>query len=850
MTAEAAGERRFLIVGSCVSRDVFRLHENEPWNLVGYFARSSFASAFHRRPVKTPWHTKIGSAFQARMVRIDLEKSLARSLRASDFDVLVVDFIDERFPLVTLPDGSVATLSGELAGAGFDRTRERARLIASGSEEHFELWREGWTRFVEMLAGLGRLDRLLLNEVCWATTLTDGTTPDWAYRPEQIAAANHFLERLHRHAERDLSSEQVLRFDPDLFTASAEHRWGLTPFHYGDDYYAAAKDRLVAFSRRENAAVANIAIGASTREETSPEPRRITPSDEASDTREQWLGATFVASRSRANAAADRVGHEETPMTSAIVSTEPSDGPDVGASSTLFPPATDKDADQARKFILEGLIETKNFGDVPIGADLWSCGPCEIRNWNWLVHSFMPLDPLIATGEAELVNALVASWEARHRHRRIGEEFPWHDHATALRLDRLSRMAVSLPNSRHVDLAARHADLLLEEEFYSRHTNHGFDQAVALVLASYVFGEHSNAPRWREVGMARLADETRFAFTDEGVHVENSPGYHRGMIYNMLRARAVLHLVREKSQSDLDTLYDKALVFAAWMTRPDRLIVYLGDTATYRSDAPEELSDLPNYAMMEWASSGGRRGVAPREVAAVFPRSGYAVYRSRWDPWDGHVHIVLKNGLISSYHRQDDDLNVLVHGFGEDWLIDSGLYSHNETDPVRIYMRSPSAHNVPLLKGLPTRRTVAEENEPFITEVADPSARLSVVASTRMYKGARVTRRLSVFDADRFDLRDTIEAPAEIPRYWLFHTPRDKRITVSPGAARIRGKTMSLLIRTIPGAIPSAVHSGMDAPFPSAFSAKPHVWEKSNVVVFGPTTESALRLCFTFEPLP
>lgn len=34
----------------------------------------------------------------------------------------------------------------------------------------------------------------------------------------------------------------------------------------------------------------------------------------------------------------------------------------------------------------------------------------------------------------------------------------------------------------------------------------------------------------------------------------------------------------------------------------------------------------------------------------------------------------------------------------EDWLIDSGMYNYNKTDPIRKYMRSRAAHNVMQLR--------------------------------------------------------------------------------------------------------------------------------------------------------
>ena len=498
---------------------------------------------------------------------------------------------------------------------------------------------------------------------------------------------------------------------------------------------------------------------------------------------------------------------------------------------------------RADKFISEGIFQSKNFGEIEIGDNLWTAGPIENRSWLWSLHAFEPLDPLIASEESELVDALIRSWRVQFENASLSEDFPWHDHATALRLDRLSRITLKLPGCEYPDLAARHANVLLRDDFYSRHTNHGFDQALALIRASLVFADHPGSASWRKTGTARLKDEIAFAFTDEGIHVENSPAYHVGMISNLVRAREILHAIRESGEN-YDALCNGALSFAAWISRPDRWLAYLGDSASYRANIPAQLSNLPNYPMVRWVVTGGRDGVPPQDNSIVFEEAGYAIYRSRWDPWQRHTHLVMKSGFLSKYHRQDDDLNLLLHARGEDWLIDSGMYNHNPKDPARKYMRSAVAHNVPFLKDFETTRS-PEKSKTTMRDLHAEDCELAVEASTRMYKGARVRRILRVANENRFDVQDSINVKRPAESYWLFHVPRDKTVTVENGSAAIRGRKGVLVIRPSDEALGCSVYSGLNSKFPSITSTAVNEYSDSKVIVFGPRyIDDALQMRF------
>lgn len=248
------GPVRLLIFGSCVSRDILNYpHDNTQIALVDYYARCSIAS-LGTEPIGMPSAVqRIGSKFQRRMVERDIRKEFLSDLSRLQFDILLLDLIDERFNLYLEPEGRACTLSGELLCSGFLKDVDRGLTITSGSEEFWRLWEAGWLILLNKLKGLNVLDRLRVNQVFWSSRTESGGNFEPDYSDRQIALANQSLERMYRHISADIPSQQFLRFDYGLMTGSISHKWGTSPFHYVDAYYHAAIQQLCAESSLKKA---------------------------------------------------------------------------------------------------------------------------------------------------------------------------------------------------------------------------------------------------------------------------------------------------------------------------------------------------------------------------------------------------------------------------------------------------------------------------------------------------------------------------------------------------------------------------------------------------------------------
>lgn len=239
-----------LIFGSCVSRDILSHSAKSKSSLVlvDYFARSSFASLVARSAgeVVISYLDRIPSAFQRRMVERDLKKSFLTSIEDLDFDCLLVDFIDERFNVWFGADGTVCTLSSEFVQTGFLDEIGGGRVVFSGSDEFWENWLLGWSAFVNKLRSVNKLDKIIINKVFWSKNTVGGRAFGRAYSERRIFEANEFLEKIYARVEQDIPNCQFVMFSNDQLRAADVHKWGLSPFHYVDEYYEVALGKIIA----------------------------------------------------------------------------------------------------------------------------------------------------------------------------------------------------------------------------------------------------------------------------------------------------------------------------------------------------------------------------------------------------------------------------------------------------------------------------------------------------------------------------------------------------------------------------------------------------------------------------
>lgn len=192
-----------------------------------------------------------GKAAALRRAVPDLTKTVFARLAEVRPDVLIVDFIDERFDLLAFGDFLVND-SGDLRDSGClaPGDRQAARVIPRLSDEAWALWSEGLERFARFVERSLPGCRLVLHAGRWADRALGQVEQgdSCSILPDAVtsrAAQNALLDRMHRAFAARLPQAMVIAAEPDLCVSDPAHRWGPAPFHYVPAYYAAVIDHLL-----------------------------------------------------------------------------------------------------------------------------------------------------------------------------------------------------------------------------------------------------------------------------------------------------------------------------------------------------------------------------------------------------------------------------------------------------------------------------------------------------------------------------------------------------------------------------------------------------------------------------
>lgn len=490
-------------------------------------------------------------------------------------------------------------------------------------------------------------------------------------------------------------------------------------------------------------------------------------------------------------------------------------------------------ADNARlgtQLLRDGKVQYGGYPPVPmsISSLQWNENPFSNRSWQWHHHQLIAVHHLLAASAQDknpdaldAAKDIVRSWAAANYAPVFPSPMSWNDHSTAYRLrtllclfDHLRAAAVADPafTALLLQMIDSHCHVLADDAFFLRHTNHGFHQASILFWAACEFPELAGARSWLQLSRERIREEVAFMFTPEGVHVENSPSYH---IWLLGALEEYLLMSGRASDPAVEALIDGAWLYAAHVLQPDGRLPLVGDTESRDFSARRSTTTTPAYQHFLYSATGGATGARPMAADAVFPRSGYAVFRDRWHDagrFGETVYLFFKCSFLADYHRHDDDLSIVLWAYGEDWLIDSGLYDYEESHPLRRYMRSPEAHTTVVVEGARAIRRVSELPAPGsgIIEHGTENGRSFVTGRSLMYRGYRVQRRVEYMRPGSIVLRDAVTPAAtgadrRASFTLLFHVPEDKHVEITADdritVASSRGHSLSFDVKPTPRCI-------------------------------------------------
>jgi hypothetical protein len=365
--------------------------------------------------------------------------------------------------------------------------------------------------------------------------------------------------------------------------------------------------------------------------------------------------------------------------------------------------------------LLRDVWRIPRFADVTLpGGPKWNEDPYHVKYWLFYFFSLRPTTNLLwafyRTGDVRYRDKLVAILKSYVRYdvanpapSRLGMDDP---HALAFRAMVLLNTYTKLKRSgdlpKDLDPALREsigriADKLMLPINYQGSNNHGFSQAIALLLVSANLSDFAGSEKWAATARSRLRQLLAHTIDPDGVENEKSPFYHFYVLDFMLQTEDWAQANRIALPANFNQRAIEMARYATQIIWPNGQIPLLGSSVQLRPVRSiklysELLEQMPDF---EFALTAGASGAPPTERAVIFPYSGQAILRSPIDATDeyrNNSQVLMDVGLPISKHAHFEALAIVYYSHGRELLPDSGLHTYNQ-DTAFDYFHGTTAHN-------------------------------------------------------------------------------------------------------------------------------------------------------------
>lgn len=237
------------LFGSCVTRDVFEYNTSNCLNLGQYIARQSILSAVSPSVQIVEEHIELDSKFQKRMVLMDLEKNTFEVLQKNTSDYLIIDLIDERFPLVKYNNSYFTASNEAVKGCSFlKELNKHYKRIANGKlcvgndemEEYIDT-------FCNKISSIYKSNKIIIHRALLVDYYEDKNGKIRKFDNNHIKnnqRINYILSYMYDAIIDRLPGAYVIDEMNDTY-ADERHKWGLAPMHFQSNYYLKVLNRLI-----------------------------------------------------------------------------------------------------------------------------------------------------------------------------------------------------------------------------------------------------------------------------------------------------------------------------------------------------------------------------------------------------------------------------------------------------------------------------------------------------------------------------------------------------------------------------------------------------------------------------
>jgi hypothetical protein len=354
-------------------------------------------------------------------------------------------------------------------------------------------------------------------------------------------------------------------------------------------------------------------------------------------------------------------------------------------------------ASTSYEFLREnGFKPRKDVPPWPVSLPIaWDVDPFDDRNWRFQLHAWRLIDPMLLkyrdTHDKKYLQEsieIINDWYQYHLMLQKESKYQWYDMAAGIRAMKLAWLwneidfdAISEGEElKHIfdKLMEIHVSKLMEESFLSD-GNHAYFQLVGLRLLCKANPTINLCIEEIEYNNNKMKSLLLRQFTSDGVHRENSPGYHIFAIRTLQKLD-----IPNLYNSEISDLIKRAKRVTPWLVYPDDTVARIGDSAGKFKHANVPDADI-------YTINGSK------VIFGNYIDSGYFTLRTPFNIKGRKATQIFITGTSNTdgsnvSHKHADELSFELFHRGKLIFVDSGKYSYN-SDNYRDYVRSASAHN-------------------------------------------------------------------------------------------------------------------------------------------------------------
>jgi len=222
----------FFVYGSCVTRDPLdELVKTGKIKIASYISKTTITSQINP-PLSVVNLSDKKEDFLTRMVKIDQEKKVLEEIESSDFDYLIIDFIDERLPVINISN-SVFTFTRTFSHY-FDSNEINKKYDSRSTDKYYQILEF----FFKKLTSFVPQEKIIIHRAWWAKQyLKENEKNQFDKSTLQLVHFNNIiLNKTYGMLKKMLPNSIFIEVDKEHVLSDFDHKWGSDPYHYTKQY--------------------------------------------------------------------------------------------------------------------------------------------------------------------------------------------------------------------------------------------------------------------------------------------------------------------------------------------------------------------------------------------------------------------------------------------------------------------------------------------------------------------------------------------------------------------------------------------------------------------------------------